>query len=600
MLMRRTSLILTIIMTLLAALSLSGCADTSSHNQNETTIRIISTSDIHGKMLAYDYVLDKVDKSGSLAQASSAINEYRNENTILVDLGDSIQGNLADIFNDEPVHPMVQGMNAIGYDIFVTGNHEYNFGTDITKKYIETCDGDVLLGNVYDESGLLLTDSYKIIEKNGIRLAFIGMVTHNIIKWDKDNLSGYTVTDPAEETNRIIDALENDVKAGIIEPVDILIGAFHVMDNDEYDVDHSGYISIAKSCPRLNLILGAHGHDAINNTLDGGITVTENLSEGRSIQIVDITFNDDSEHKPAAIKEIVTKCVETGGYPEDEKIVKLLAPYDKTVKELIKISIGKLEGGPLVPDGEIKAIHAGLLGDTPLQTLIQHAMMYYSGADIAISAPSSNEDNAYPGDLTIADISSMYKFSNSLYTVRMSGAQLKKYLEWSACFYQEYQEGDLIIAFEDIPVYMCDSATGVKYDIDISKPAGERIKNLTYADGKVLNDNDELTVAVNDYRYNTSISSPGVIFDEEEIPELLEIDVRGDIGSISLLIADYIKNVQGGTITPECDNNWKIIGTGWDKELHEKAVEMINNGQLHLEEGSKKNPCINKITVNDI
>lgn len=565
------------------------------------TLRIISTSDIHGKMLAYDYALDQPDTSGSLAQISSALKDYRDENTILVDVGDSIQDNIADIFNDDPVHPMVLGMNQIGYDLCTVGNHEFNFGMDVTRKYIDTCACDLVLGNVYDENNELLSKSYKIIEKNGIRAAFIGMVTPNIVNWDKNNLNGFTVTDPAEETNKIINQIESDIKEGKEKPIDIIIGVFHMMESDEYNTPNSGFDSMAKSCPRLNLILGSHGHELVNKTLSSNIPVTENLNSGKSIQIADITFDSktdaDGRH---GISKITTTYVETKDYPEDPELVTLLSPYDSRVKEYARAKVGVLEGGPLAGDGEINGISSMLTADTPLLSLVQDVMLHYSGADVAISAPCTNEDNALPGDLTIASICRMYKYSNSLYTVEMTGAQLKKYLEWSASFYQQYKEGDLIISFEDKPPYMYDTAAGVNYDIDISKPCGERIVNLTHPNGKIVNDDDIFTVAINNYRYNSAVSIPGVIYEEGDIPALLDSDIRSDIGDIRFHIIDYIKNEKGGVITNECDNNWKIIGNDWDPELHDKAVSLINNGTLKLTQGAKYNPCISKITVDDL
>lgn len=578
----------------------ASAAISAEDDSHEKSIRIISTSDLHGKMLAYDYSLDQPDTSGSLAQVSTAISEYRDDNTILVDVGDAIQDNVADLFNDEEIHPMVLGMNEIGYDICTAGNHEFNFGMDITRKYINTLDCDFLLGNVYDENNELLADSYTIIEKNGVRAAFIGMVTPNIVSWDKSNLKGYTVTDPAVETNRIIDEIESDVNAGKTKPVDIIVGVYHMMEDDEYGTNNSGFSSMAKSCPRLNLILGSHGHTLVNKTLSGNIQVTENLNSGKSIQIADITILTGSEESAGTIKSIRTTCVETADYEEDSRLVSLLSPYDSRAKEYVRAKIGVLEGEPLVRDAEIKGISPMLTEDTPMQSLIQKVMTYYADADIAISAPCTNEDNAFPGDLTMAGICRMYKYSNMLYSVSMNGAQLKKYLEWSASFYQQYKEGDLIIAFEDIPVYMYDSVSGVNYDIDISKPVGERIVNLSHPGGRIVEDTDEFTVAVNNYRYNTVISIPGIIYEENDIPKLLESDIRSDIGDIRFMIIDYVRNVMSGTITSECDNNWKLIGMDWDEELHDEAVSLINNGTLKLTKGAKSNPCIVKITESDL
>lgn len=553
------------------------------------TIRIISTSDMHGKMLAYDYAQDQPDASGSLAQVCSAVKEYRNDNTILVDVGDAIQDNFADLFIDEEVHPMMAGMNAMGYDICTVGNHEFNYGTDVALNYISSFKGDFILGNFYDPNGELVTDAYKIIEKDGVKIAFIGMVTPNIEKWDGDKLNGYTVTDPAVETNKIIDSIENQV--------DIIVGVFHMMEDDEYQTEHSGFASMAAACPRLNLILGSHGHQLVNKNLTNNIPVSENLNFGKSIQIADITV--DTSSAKSTIKQIQTTAVETADYPQDPEIVTLLSSYDDKAKGHARSVIGTLENGPLVPESDIKGVNSALTTDTPLLTLLQNVMMHYAKSDIAASMICTNEDNAVPGDLSIASICRMYKYSNTLYKLEMTGAQLKKYMEWSASFYQQYKDGDLIIAFDDRPVYLYDTFGGVNYEIDISKPVGERIVNLT-RNGKPINDDDILTIAVSNYRANTMLLSPGEIYEADDMPKLLEADMRSDIGDIRLLIADYIQTVKDSKLTPDCDDNWKIIGNDWDSELHEEAVSQINNGTLSLTEGAKSNPCVKKITVNDL
>ena len=126
-----------------------------------------------------------------MAQLATAIAEYRTEDTILVDAGDTIQANSAEIFlGSEDVHPMVRAMNALKYDVWVTGNHEYNFGIDTIKKTIGDLNCKALTGNVYDRDGKPIADGYTILEQNGVRIAVIGMVTPNIARWDASNLQG--------------------------------------------------------------------------------------------------------------------------------------------------------------------------------------------------------------------------------------------------------------------------------------------------------------------------------------------------------------------------------------------------------------------------
>ena len=140
---------------------------------------------------------------------------------------------------------------------------------------------------------------------------------------------------------------------------------------------------------------------------------------------------------------------------------------------------------------------------------------------------------------------------------------------------------------------------GVNYEVDISKPVGERIVNLTWPDGTPVKDDDSFESAVNNYRANTQLLSD-VIYKDGDKPVLLEMDVHSGDG-VRKLIATYIQEVKGGTIRPECDNNWKIIGNDWDEELHKKAVEQLAAGKLTIptsEDG--RTPNVKAITQNDL
>ena len=200
---------------LMSALAVNNFGTTSIYATEETNsgsetvdLQILASSDTHGKFTTWDYGLNAENTSGSMVQLSTAVNSLRNENTILVDAGDTIQSNSSELFLDEDIHPMILSQNEIGYDVCVTGNHEYNYGMDIVKKTIAQHEATTLVGNVYDENGEALADDYTIIEKSGVKVGIIGMVTPNITKWDSVNLKDCTVTDPVEETRKVIDELK--------------------------------------------------------------------------------------------------------------------------------------------------------------------------------------------------------------------------------------------------------------------------------------------------------------------------------------------------------------------------------------------------------
>ena len=162
-------------------------------------------------------------------------------------------------------------------------------------------------------------------------------------------------------------------------------------------------------------------------------------------------------------------------------------------------------------------------------------------------------------------------------------------MEWSAGAYSTFHRGDLTLSFEPgTSEYNYEIFSGVNYEIDISKEKGSRIVNLTWPDGTPVKDEDEFEAAMTSYRYGSTCDEFGPAFTEEEgLPELIDADVRSDLGGIRGMLADYVGNVLHGELNPETENNWRIVGYEWDEDLHARAVDLINRGKLNLENGTR-------------
>lgn len=588
---------------LMISLSLSfilmcGCGSgnqTSKQENNTTTdLQILATSDLHGKFVPWDYALDEESKSGSVAQLSTAIQKIRTDNTILVDAGDTIQDNSADIFLDDDIHPMISAMNSLQYDVWVTGNHEYNYGMDTLKKVIKQQKAKVLTGNVYDANGTPLADSYTIIERNGVKIGIIGMVTPNITRWDSVNLKDWTVTNPVDETKKVIKEIEDQT--------DVLIAVEHIGIKNEYGVEGSGAEDLAKACPELDVIVAAHEHQQVDGETINGVLVVENKNSGATLSEIHIMLEQDKDGN-WSIQEKTSESLDISSFEPDEDLMKKLEPFDKKAKEDANTVIGNLKGGSLAPDNEIQEIPSAQIQDTALIDLIHEVQMYYTDADVSSAALFNMNANLQEGEIRKCDTSLVYKYANTLYKLEMTGAQLKKYMEWSASYYNTYQPDDLTISFnEEIRAYNYDMFEGVNYEIDIANPPGSRIKNLTWPDGTPVKDDDVFTIAVNNYRANSQLLSEGEIFAEgEDLPKLLEMDVKGEIGGIRELLGLYISDVKNGIIEPHVNNNWKIVGNSWDPELHKQVVQLVKDGKITIpssEDG--RTPNIKSITKNDI
>ena len=582
-----------ILISVLLAVLLAATGHCVAEDEEIRSLRIIATSDLHGKFFPWDYALNAESASGSMTQLASAIAEYRTENAILVDAGDTIQGNSADIFiGDEGIHPMILAINALGYDVCVTGNHEYNYGMETVKKTIADLDCRTLTGNVYDAEGNPIADGCAIIDVDGVRVAVIGMVTPNIARWDAVNLADCTVTDPLKETRRLIDDIRGQY--------DVLVGVFHMGIENEYDMPGSGVTDILNACPEFDVMVSSHEHVLIPSMDINGALVVQNKSQAQTMAVIDLSLVRDGG--AWRVEEKSARSVDVGDYGPDPAMTELLRPYHERALEDAGQVIGRLEGGPLAPESPVEGVPSALVQDTPLIDLINRVQMAYSGAQVSAAALNDPHANLFPGEIRKCDAALIYKYQNTLYKLHMNGAQLKNFMEWSAACYNTFRPGDSAVSIDEgIPLYNCYMFDGVCYEINLSREPGNRIENLTWPDGTPVKDSDSFEIAVNNYRANSQLLAPGTIFDADDMPVLLEKDVRGDIGGVREQITEYIQTVKGGTITPVCDNNWKIIGNDWNPELHQKAVEQLANGTLTIptsEDG--RTPNVRAITESDL
>ena len=560
----------------------------------EIDIQILATSDLHGKFYPYDYAINEESKSGSLTQIATAVKKYRTDNTIIVDVGDTIQDNYSEMFFKDKIHPMMLAMNEIGYDIWAIGNHEFNYGVENLKNIMNQSTSKVLIGNLYNPDGTSFADSYTIIEKDGVKIGVIGMCTPNITKWDSVNLKDYIVTDPVEETKKIVKDLR--------DKVDVLIATVHMGEENEYDVPNSGANDLANACPELDLIIAAHEHKLVEETYVNNVLIVENKSSGATMSKVNIIVEKDKSG--CKIVDRKAESIKILEYESDKELSKKLASYNERAKKEANIIIGELVGGNLVPENEIVEIPQAQIEPTSLIDLINEVQMYYTDAQVSSAALFNIDANLEPGKIKKSDTSLIYKYGNTLYKVQMTGKQLKKYMEWSANYYNTYNPKDLTISFnENVRGFNYDMFSGVDYQIDISEKPGNRIKNLKWTKtGKEVKDDEIFVIAVNNYRVNTHLLSYGEIYEEgEELPKVLEIDVNGKIGGVRELIGDYIKNVKGGKITPNNPKNWEIIGNNWDEEKHKKAVQMIREGKIKIPSSQDgRTPNVKSITEDDL
>ena len=556
--------ILSVALSVAMVLSLSVTALAA---DGETHLTIIGTSDTHGNIWGYSYEDMKESTGDGLARVSTYVSQVREENpnTILVDAGDTIQGTIMtdDLYSkDTTDHPVPAALNYMGYDAWVLGNHEFNFGVDTLKEIIAQTDVPVLAANIKNADGSYFTGAgYTIVERGGVKVAIIGVTTPNIPRWDgtKQGVADLTFESMADA---VADCIEE-----IGDGADVIMVSTHAGLSAEYSTDGADAAqTILDKCPEVDVLQLGHTHTTyINN--DGAIPVGETKNNAGEVIRYDLTLNADKEITSATVETVSMKDVEPDQGLRDVPAVK--AAQEKAVSFIQDNVLGHA-AADFQPVNEIKGLPEGRLQDTAVIDLIGTVQLENSGADVTAVALFKDTSDLKAGPLNYGNMFDIYKYPNVLYTVEVTGAEMKAYMEWAAECWNQWQPGDINISFNpDKAGYLHDHFIGLNYEVNLSKPAGQRIENVTFQ-GQPLTDDMTLTLCVNDYRY-TGLKNEGIISGEKQWESS---------ASVRDMLVAYL--AEHDPLEPVVDNNWKITGVDLQLDNPERAayIEKVNSGEL--------------------
>ena len=545
----------------------------------EKTITILGTSDMHGNIWGFSYEDNAETTNNGMARLYTYIQQVRaeNPNTILIDAGDDIQGTIMtdDLYNKTPEepHPVMTAMNYMGYDAMTLGNHEFNWGIPTMQTILSQAEFPVLAANVTGADGELVTGAgWTIVERDGVKVAIIGVVTPDVPIWDggKDGIDDAVYEAANVAVGNAIDEIGGQA--------DVIVVSAHMGMYAEFD-EEGGSDSAQKILddnPEIDVLQVAHNHVTVNekqgDTVIGGVR-----NGGREIARFDLTLDADNNVVDSTVEIVDMEGVEPS--QEIREIPLVAEAHQKTI-DYIAGGTGE-DGEPLPPLGsttakfqpenEIRGIPAGRVMDTAVMDLINKVQLENSGADVSAAALFKDTSDLPEGDINYGNIFDIYKFDNTLYRVPVTGAELKAYMEWSAECYNQWKEGDINISFDpEYPDYLYDMFAGVEYEIDLSQPKGQRIKNVMFQ-GEPLQDDQELTLAVNNYRYSSALKTEGLVSGTKEWESS---------NSIRDMIVAYF--AEHSPVAPEVDDNWKIVGVDLseDDPRRDEIISYINDGLL--------------------
>lgn len=547
-------------------------------------VTILGTSDLHGHFMPWDYAADKLNMRGSLSQIATKVKEIRTEqpNTILVDAGDTIQGNFVETFKDEPVDPMMLGFNEMKYDVWVLGNHEFDFGLGVLNRSLKQFKGQSLGGNIKRPDGNPFLPGYTVIERGGIKIGVIGMDTPmtQVFAEGTNRLEGVTFTNPTLEVKKVIEQIDDKVDA-------IVLVAHMGLDN-ENDIANTGVTDIANANPELDAIVAGHMHTRIDKAVVNGVIITEPDKYGRALSRVDLQFEERDGQFTLVNKDSFTYKIK--GIDSDEKMEALYQPYHKRLREMANREVAELTGVDLVPENEIRGIPQVHIQDTGISALFQEASFHYAPKANVIALQIDN-DNAEldVGPIKAKDIAYNYQYAGGEITVyQMTGKELKTYMEWSAGYFNSVKPGDVTYSFDPerrASKYSTnDFFAGVTYKIDLTKPKGERITDLKFADGSAVTDKSDVRIGMNSYRMG-HLTKKGGVLEGRSFPVLFDTEAEygEEQGTIRNLTIRYLTEQKHGTYEGKPQQRWQLVGLDDSyNEQREIVKTLINSGEISV------------------
>ena len=516
------------------------------------SLSVLATTDVHGHALNWDYFTNAPYPAGEelgLDRAKTVVDGIRadkgEESVLLVDNGDSIQGNpLTSYFSTtEPVtdsgrdHPMALANNLMGYDAQVTGNHEYNYGLDMLDYYADQVDFPVLAANALDTAtGEPHNDPTAMIERTidgeTVTVGIVGLTNPGSRVWDRKHLEG------AIEFEDMVTSAQTYAPQLKEQGADVVIAVAHTgkdPEGQQWDpslLQENVATSIAEQVPDIDVVVAGHSHvdqpEEVVTRADGSqAIITQPYYWARSVSEVELNLTPEPDGDGYEVDwtddaPSVTPHYLQGDVAEDQAMADALtAHHDETV-DYVNQTIAQA--------AQTMSAETSRYEDTAILDFIGHVMTekteeglvgteYEDVPVLAQTSPFSRDAVFSEGDVTVRDVAALYVYDNTLAGVTMTGAELKDYLEYAARFYDQVDEGadfdpaEVSNSYDeadgrDIPDYAYDALTGVDYDINISKPLGERIENLRMADGSSVADDDEFVLAINNYRQSGGSGYP--------------------------------------------------------------------------------------------
>jgi 2',3'-cyclic-nucleotide 2'-phosphodiesterase/3'-nucleotidase/5'-nucleotidase len=497
------------------------------HPSDTAHVVIVATTDVHGHATDWDYVANQ-PFSGGLARVATIVDSLKAAypgQVVVVDGGDLIQGDpfatyFARVAPRDP-NPVIEAMNLTGYDAVTLGNHDLDWGVPVMRRAVSGAAFPYVSANVYTLPGdTLLYRPYVVLQRQGVRVGVTGFTTPGAMVWNRDQVKGKVRVDRIPEAaRRVMEPLRRES--------DLAVALVHsgLGGTASYDTMGVGAENVAASLAGLpvrpDLVIVGHSHREIRDSMLRGVHFVQPKPFAGSVSVTHVYMaRTGNRWKPARIR---SELVSTARVPGSLRVAQRLAPSHHAVLAWADSAVGEATG-PM-------RASAARAEPTPILNFINAVQLKRTGADLSAATAFDVRAGFDSGTIRIRHLAALYPFDNTLRAVRISGGQLKAYLEHSARYFKTDAVGRISLN-DSVPGYNYDVILGARYDIDLRRLAGDRIRNLTVRRRPVTR-SDSFTLALNSYRqtgaggYGMLRGAPVVYDKGENIRDLLIAEIRG-------------------------------------------------------------------------
>jgi 2',3'-cyclic-nucleotide 2'-phosphodiesterase / 3'-nucleotidase len=563
--------------------------------QKDVTLRVIQTSDVHGALFPFDFINNRAVDFG-MAHVHSYVNQLRNRNNhevILLDNGDILQGQptvyYANFIDTLGQHLVSKVMNFMNFDAATIGNHDIEAGPKVYDQLTEDFLFPWLSANIIDKrTGLPYFQPYTIIERNDVKIAILGLTTPGITKWLSPNLwINMEFTDMVEAAKMWMDTIK------IKENPHVIIGLFHSGHdatyegaNPELPLNDNASLLVAQHVPGFDAVLIGHDHDRVIKKVVNIVGDTVLLADpGSRAQLVsDITIKVSLDKNNKLLSKTVSgKLVPMQGLIPDPNYVILFSNFTSEIEEFVDRKIGHITSTITTRDAYV--------GPSAFVNLIHSAQLAISNCDISFAAPLSFDTSIDQGYVYVRDMFKLYSYENLLYIMRLTGKEVKDYLEFSYGLWMNTMssENDDMLLFRTnergqkvvqnrgrgilrSSFYNFDSAAGIHYQVDLTKTPGDRINIISMEDGSDFSYDKWYRVAINSYRGTGGGGhlTEGVGLSKAEL-EKRTLSVSSH--DMRYYLMNWIERT--GRITPFKPDNWEVIPREWIKKAAKRDINFL-------------------------